>query len=397
MTRTIGVEERRARLATRHRLLPAARTDDVALIADDLVALHSSDPVSVYLSATARMAVPSLLAVEKALYDDRSVVRHHGMRRTLWVATPAVVQVAHGAATRKLAGVEHRRTVKLLAESGLTDPEAWFADAREQVLAALHEHGPMTARALGDRVPALRLPLVLGAGSRNQTTASAHTRVLLQLGFEGQIVRTRPSGTWVNGAYTYAAMDDWMPGGLGHLGEREAAAVLADRWLHRFGPGTTADLQWWAGWTATLTRHALADCGAVPVLLAVDPDEEPVPGWVAEGDEEAVEPVGAWAALLPGLDPTTMGWRQRAWYLPDAAADLFDANGNAGPSIWVDGQVAGAWMQAPDGTIRTHWFLEVPGRARDAVAAEADRLRAVVGDTRFTVRFPGAAHKALLA
>jgi hypothetical protein len=31
------------------------------------------------------------------------------------------------------------------------------------------------------------------------------------------------------------------------------------------------------------------------------------------------------------------------------------------------------------------------------VTREAGRLTAVVGDTRFTVRFPGEAHKALLA
>jgi hypothetical protein len=395
--RTVGVEERRARLAQRHRLLPGTRTDDVARIADDLVALHSSDPVSVYLSATARMADPSLVAVEKALYDDRSVVRHHGMRRTLWVGTPELVRIAHGAATRKLAGPEHRRTVKLLAQSGVADPESWLVDAREQVLDALHQHGPMTARALGDRVPALRLPLVLGAGSRNETTASAHTRVLLQLGFEGHIIRTRPTGTWVNGAYTYAAVDAWVPGGLGGLGEREAAAQLADRWLRRFGPATTADLQWWAGWTATLTRHALADCGAVPVLVETDPGEEPVPGWLAAGDEDVVEAGGDWVALLPGLDPTAMGWKQRGWYLPDAAADLFDGNGNAGPSVWVDGQVAGAWVQLPDGSLRVHWFRDVPERVCASVDEEVERLVAVVGDTRFTIRFPGVVHKALLA
>jgi hypothetical protein len=361
------------------------------VIADDLVALHSTDPVTVYLSAALRMQAPSLVAVEKALYDDRSVVRHHGMRRTLWVATPEVVRLVHAAATRKLVGPEHRRTARLLAESGVADPDAWLADARAQVLAALHEHGPMTARRLGERVPALRLPLVMGAGSRNQVTASAHTRVLLQLGFEGDIVRTRPTGTWVNGAYTYAAMDSWLPGGLGDRAEREAARALADRWLRRFGPATTADLQWWTGWTATLTRHALADCGAVPV------DLEGQPGWLAAGDEQPVEDPGEWAALLPGLDPTTMGWKQREWYLPDAAADLFDRNGNAGPAIWADGRVVGAWAQAPDGEIRMRWFVDLPARARRAVADEADRLTSLVGDTRFSVRFPGVAHKALLS
>ena len=42
---------------------PPAHTDDVAAIADALVALHSSDPVTVYLSAAARMAHPSIEAV----------------------------------------------------------------------------------------------------------------------------------------------------------------------------------------------------------------------------------------------------------------------------------------------------------------------------------------------
>ena len=51
MPRTVTADERRARLARRHRLLPEDRTDDVARIADDLVALHSTDPVTVYLSA----------------------------------------------------------------------------------------------------------------------------------------------------------------------------------------------------------------------------------------------------------------------------------------------------------------------------------------------------------
>ncbi len=114
------------------------------------MALHSTDPVTVYLSAMARMRHPSVEAVERALYDDRSVVRHHAMRRTLWVGTPDVVRLMHAAATRKLVGPEHRRTAKLLAENGIDDPEPWLADARDQVVAVLDEHGPMTARALGD-------------------------------------------------------------------------------------------------------------------------------------------------------------------------------------------------------------------------------------------------------
>jgi hypothetical protein len=242
---------------------------------------------------------------------------------------------------------------------------------------------------------------VLSPGKKYEATQAAHTRVLLQLGFEGEVLRTRPTGTWVNGAYTYAAADTWVPGGLGDLEERPAAAELADRWLRRFGPATTTDLQWWTGWTAGLTRHALADCGAVPVEVEPAEGAATVPGWVAAGDEEPVAHAGeepaVWAALLPGLDPTSMGWKQREWYLPDAAADLFDGNGNAGPAVWADGRVVGAWAQAPDGEIRTRYFVDVPSRTRRAVTDAAETLATVIGDARFTVRFPGVAHRALLA
>src|ERR1700712_2282233 len=98
----IRTAARRARLAVRHRLLPHEHTDDVAAIADSVVALHSSDPVTVYLSATARMIHPSLEAVSAALYDDHSVIRHHAMRRTLWVMTPEVTRLAHAACTTGL-------------------------------------------------------------------------------------------------------------------------------------------------------------------------------------------------------------------------------------------------------------------------------------------------------
>ena len=77
---------------------------------------------------------------------------------------------------------------------------------------------------------------------------------------------------------------------------------------------------------------------------------------------EAVEPVEPWVALLPGLDPTTMGWKERDWYLPDAGADTFDRMGNAGPTVWVDGRVVGGWAQAADGEIRTRYLVDVAGR-----------------------------------
>lgn len=388
--RVIGVPERRARLAERHRLLPRRWTDDLPALVDDLVALHSSDPVTVHLSAAVRMRTPSLAAVATALYEDRTLVRHHAMRRTLWVATPAVARLVHAAATRQLVAPERRRTLAMLAASGVADPEDWLAGARNLVLDDLETHGPSTARDVGRRVPALARPLTVPSASQQVATQAAHTRVLLNLGFAGEVLRVAPTGSWVNGAYRYAVASAWLPGGLGDQEAEPATAALAAAYLRRFGPATSADLQWWAGWTGTTTTRALAACAAVPVQL----DEGR--GWLAPGDEGPPEPE-PWVAALPGLDPTTMGWKERGWYLPATAADAFDRNGNAGPTLWVDGRVVGAWAQRKDGTLVTHYFEPVPAPRREELAQRLAVLADVVGDTRFSVRFPGRIQARLLA
>ena len=368
--------------------MPRTRTDNLPQIADDLVALHSSDPVSVFLSAMARMVHPSVEAVDRALYTDRSLIRHHGMRRTLWVATPPVVRLIHAAATRDLLNTERRRTGQLLAASGVADPELWLAEAEGQVLADLREHGPSTAREIGQRSEALRQRLHLAPGKAYAAVQSAHTRVLSILGFAGQMLRGRPS-SWINGAYRYVDAESWLPGGLGDLEPQAAAAELAGRWLQRFGPATTADLQWWMGWTMKRTKQALADCGAAEAEL------DSGPAWLAR-DDPPLAPVEPWVAALPGLDPTIMGWKRRDWYLPETSKEVFDGAGNGGPSLWVDGRVVGAWAQTRDGTIHTHYFERVAAARRREIDQRIEELKSWIGDTRFTVRFPGDIHARLL-
>jgi hypothetical protein len=63
----ISDEDRRRRLARRHLLTDDARVDSAATVADRLVALHASDPATVFISACARMNDPSIEAVESAL------------------------------------------------------------------------------------------------------------------------------------------------------------------------------------------------------------------------------------------------------------------------------------------------------------------------------------------
>ncbi len=392
VVRSIGVAERRSRIGVHHHLAPKHRIDDVARIADDLVALHSSDPVTVYLSAAMRMRHPSLEPVSAALYDDRSLVRHHAMRRTLWVFTPEVARLAHAAATAGLIPPQHKTLLGLLEATGtFDDPEAWMHAAKADTLAALRRLGPSSSRQLGKAVPALTTKLRLSPGKAYASDVAAHTRLLLLLGFEGAIVRTRPTGTWINAEYTWAVAEDWIEGGVVGTDRAAAAAALADRWLRAFGPAPASDLQWWAGWSGKVTTAALADCGAVPV------DLDGQPGWLTAADDERVRDPGPWVALLPSLDPTTMGWQRRDWYLtPEAKAAVFDRNGNGGHTIWADGEIVGTWVQRPDGEIATRLLVDIGAERTAAVESEAAVLRTLLGETRFKARFPAPMQAELL-
>jgi hypothetical protein len=310
------------------------------------------------------------------------------MRRTLWVATPCVARIAHASSTTKLLGPEHRKFVKLLADGGISDNgDDWIASAKEQVLAALHLAGEASTRQLGEAVPALRVPIMLSPGTRYATPQSAHVRIMLQLGFEGVVVRSHPIGSWISSQYRWAAMDDWLPGGIVGMDPHEASAELVRRWLHAFGPATTADVRWWTGWTLGDVRRALDDVGAV--VVAMETTDGFVDGWLAPDDLDAAPGSAEWVAVLPGLDPTTMGWKDRSWYVDAAVASrVIDRNGNAGPTIWVDGRVVGSWVQRHDGTIALGWLSEVPRARRSQVETMACRLEHELGDTRFTVRFP---------
>ncbi len=342
------------------------------------------------------MTQPSIEAVSTALYDDRTVVRHHAMRRTLWVFTPAMARLANASCTTVLATTEWKRLAQMVEDSEIaTDGAAWVATARADTLAALTSMGSASARQLGKAVPALTEKLHLAVGRSYAATQGAHTRLLLNLGFDGAIVRGRPSGSWTNAEYTWSVADKWLPGGISDsIAADVAAAELVGFYLGRFGPATAADVQWWSGWTAGATRKALAAIGAVEVDL----DEGT--GWVSADDVDGDADDSPWIAFLPGLDPTTMGWKQRAWYLDDLATfggPVFDRNGNGGPTIWVDGHVVGGWAQRKSGEVVYQLLADVPKTRHEAIAAEAERLRGLIGDARVSVRFPAPMQKDLLA
>ncbi|MEU5423016.1 winged helix DNA-binding domain-containing protein [Streptomyces sp. NPDC001407] len=371
-------EQRRARLGRRHLLAPAHRAASVEDVADALVGLHATDAATVYLSAYARLAEPSVAEVERALYDDVTLWKLLSMRRTIFAVSSRLAPYVEASTARAIAVRERAAFVKFLQQgTGSGWDEQRLARTEKEVLAALAARGEATTAQLAEDVPALRETVLVSAGKPYASRQSVGSRMLRLLASDGHVRRARPRGSWTSSMYTWAPVHR-----LPEVPVREAKAEVARRWLASFGPATEADLKWWTGWTLGDTRRALADVGAQDVELAHGP------GFVLPDDLEDAEPAGPWAAFLPGLDPTAMGWRGRDWYLdPEHVPALFDRAGNVGPTVWWNGRVVGGWAQRPDGEVVWRPLSDAGAEAAAAIAAEAARLSAWLGDVRVTPRF----------
>ncbi|HEY0934954.1 MAG TPA: winged helix DNA-binding domain-containing protein, partial [Trebonia sp.] len=403
MTLRVSAAQRQGRLVERQLLGAQATTvggvTTVDGVAESLVALHGTDPVTVYLSVWARSGC-SVGDVDTALYAERSVVRMLGMRRTVFVVPAGLAGVVQAACTDDVAVRLRRQLVKDLTSGGVGvgdagrdgDAGSWLRSVEDGVLRALAARGGGAAGAkLAEDEPRLRTQLTYALDKSYGGAAYITSRVLVLIAAEGRIVRGHRRGGWSSGQFEWFLPEAWLgrgadggelaAEGLGTGVDASAARVeLARRWLAVFGPAPAADLQWWAGWTGAQTKAALA---ALPTA-GVDLDGQP--GVVLADDLEfpAAPPP---AALLPGLDPTPMGWQSRSWFLGPHAPPLFDRTGNIGPTVWRAGRVVGGWAQRASGEVVYRLLEDIGGDGETAVAAQAQRLEAWLGETRVTPRF----------
>jgi hypothetical protein len=310
-----------------------------------------------------------------------------GMRRTVFVASREIAPLIQAACSRAVAARERRKLISMLTETGVgSDVEGWLAQTAEVALAALRARGEATAAELAAEDPRLRTQIVLARGKSYQGRQSVSSRLLFLLAAEGLVVRGRPLGSWTSQQYNWSPTAAWLPDDpddLDRWDTEQAEVALAHRWLAAYGPATPDDLRWWAGWTKTQVKRVL---GQLP-LVEVDLDDSP--GIVLADDLDAPTPCEPWAAMLPALDPTPMGWLQRGWFLGEHGSKLFDNTGNIGPSLWWNGRIVGGWAQSGTGDVLYRLLEDVGTEATAALDAAAARLTAILGGHRLSARARG--------
>ncbi|MDT5388635.1 MAG: hypothetical protein QOE04_2276 [Mycobacterium sp.] len=389
--RSFAVEERRARLAHRH-LLAGAADQNLVEVTHRLVGLHATDPATPYLSLWARVAGFRVADLDAALYEAKTVVKHLAMRRTLWVVKAEDLPAVQAAASDRVAANERKKLIADVVSAGITaDGDVWLTAASTAVLAHLAEHGHASARELRSALPELAGNYDPAPGKRWGGDTPVSPRVLTVLAVQGHLVRGPNEGTWTTSRPRWVSGSQWLGSSQEPVPHDAARAALVGNWLRTFGPATVNDVKWWFGHTLTWARDALRDLGAVAV------DMHGTPGYVLPDDLEPEPKAEPWCALLPGLDVTTMGWQDRDWYLGEHKAQVFDRNGNGGPTAWCDGRIVGGWGQDADGRVVVQPLEKLDAKSSKALSRKAKELTDWLDGVRVNARFPSPMSKSALA
>lgn len=383
--RHVSDDERRARIGVRHALAPSFRVDSPEAATRAMTVLHATESATVYLSCWARVRSLDATDVDNALYDQRSLVKQLAMRRTLFTFPRDLLPAAWSSASARVANTERARMAKDVVKAGIAvDGNDWLDRARAEVLTLLTD-APEGLSALEVR-QAVPMTDVKVEGSAGEIWSAP--RVLTHLGATADIMRGANTARFPVSRPLWTLTRHWLDDAPIDLESADGYREIVRRWLHSFGPGTEDDIVWWLGSTKTVVRAALAELEAVAVSL--DGGDT---GWLLPDDVATVCDPGPWAALLPVLDPTIMGWKNRDFYLGPHRNQLFDTRGNAGTTAWVDGRVVGCWIQDAAGVVHVRVLESVSADAQRALDAEAVRLTEWLGGVKIGTGYVSQAMK----
>ena len=360
-----------ARRMARHALTGPATDLDPAGVARVLCGAHAQVLSAAELCIGRRIAGATRAAVQRALWQERTLVRTFGPRGTIHLLPAADLPIWTGALSALPSSVPaHPEGVRftpgqadeVIAAIGdaLADRELTVDELTEAIA---DRTGPWaierTMEAFGDKWPRWR-----------QLTGTAAHRGMLCFGPDrGRKV-------------TYSNPHRWLPGFRPADGDA-ALRTLVMRYLHAYGPATP---QHFARWLGIPPRYAAGLFGKLAdELERVELDGEP--GWTCAGDTDTPPRPHRGICLLPYFDAYVVAGQPRERLYPDAAATrALTPAGQAGnyQVMLVNGVVGGVWHQKRSGrklAITVETLRELTAPQRRQLDDEADLVGMVMETT----------------
>ncbi|MFC5971276.1 winged helix DNA-binding domain-containing protein [Halomarina salina] len=327
MSSRLTERDARHRRVHAQRLAPHAQeTATVADIAAATLGLQAQETPSAALSVRARGRGLTVADVDRALYEDRSVVRTWCMRGTLHlVATDDLsLLLSVFGPTFATRGPEPRR----LAEWGL-DEEAVEA-AVETIGSVLADEGPLTKRDIAAHL--------VEAGVDVDPSSRAPNVLIRRAALRGVLCEVAP----VDGKNAYDLLDSWVT--LDAPPDRETAlATLARRYLTAYGPTTKSDFAAWSGLYATDVQTAWDSLGDDAREVRVGDETM----WVSTDAPDALDDESSASPhvrLLPRYDTFLLGYERTNRPIPTMyESHVWPGGGIIRPTVLVDGRVVGTW------------------------------------------------------
>jgi len=300
------VSDLAAARARSQRLL-GERLESVAAAVEASAGIQAQDQTAAALSIRVRTRGLTRADVDRALVEERSVVRLWAMRGTIHIV-PAedAAWLVELFAPLALPG-SHRR----LGQLGV--PEGDRPRAVSLIRSALADHGPLTRAELMEHLAR--------AGITTDGQAAAHLPMLAAL--EGHVC----FGPMRGGKPTFVLREDWLGRGLKRMPRDRAIAELARRYERAFGPAAPEDFAAWSGLPLRGARAGWPKRGSAP-----DAGAAPHP------------PI---TRLLPAFDTYLLAYRSREFSVaPEHARKVWPGGGIVRPTVVENGRAVATWRRS---------------------------------------------------
>ncbi len=335
-------------------------------VASRLCGLHAQLMSSAELTAWARVEGLDRQAVQRALWQDRSLVKTWAMRGTLHLLPSGELPLWHAA---------------LSTSPRYLKPALWqkhFGISQEE----LHQLTEAVAAALKGRVMTRE---ELARQVNPKLAESSWGTILKPAAFTGRLCFGPSLGQRVQ----FTRPDTWLAEAGRALGPpvdpQAALAEITRRFLAAYGPATHHDLaRWWSGGGITTAKQWIALLGDEVCPVEV----EGTPAWMLARDAREARELapGKSVRLLPGFDQYVVGASYHAGHLlpGDLRSRVYRPQGWISPVLLVNGLMHGVWRHQIQGNrveVVIEPFLPAPAWVRRAAGLEAERLAAFLGFT----------------
>jgi hypothetical protein len=318
----------------RSALLQAATEGGPAAVAGVLCGAHAQVLTAAELSVARRVAGATRADVQRALWEDRTLVKTFGPRGTVHLLPTADLPMWTGALSALPSPVamppepvrfspgQADQVIDAIGDA-LADSELTVDELTDAIVERTGPWaGERTMDAFQDRWPRWR----------QLTSTAAHRGVLCFGPNRGRNV-------------TYTNPHRWLPGFRPDDGDGALRRLVA-RYLHAYGPASPQHFAKWVGIPPGAATRVFSAADVEPVEL------EGAPAFVNAGDTEVPERAPRGVRLLPYFDSFVVAGQPRERLFPGPAATrALSPTGQAGnhPVVIVDGVVGGVWHQRRSG------------------------------------------------